>query len=384
MQTRRQHTLGHGANETGAVDASDDRLWVIDLGDGQLRVVQGQDALMDLIASHRLPQSARAYELSAVPKTLGEIPEVAPAFETQAQASAPTPTKIEAEVAPPPAPPAITPVEPAPPAAEARPHDGSHDPDFSLLDRPFEDDGDYFEDPPRMWPRIAGVAAVLALLVGAGYKLLPSRHATSAVVAPSAPEPTAPIPIAEPAPVAAPAPIAAAAPAAAPAPVAAAPIAAPTPAVAVAPARAEQRLPDPPAPPAPPKQVADALAAPSRAYADLVAQGQRLYEKGNARKAQALFEQALAGQPEGIEALVGLGYAQLDRGKVQEAIGPFKRALDQDGSHAHAVFGLAESYRQQGNRSAALASFKRFLKLQPSGSDADIARRLVQELANGG
>src|SRR5579862_7103764 len=181
MQTRRLHRLGQGANETGPVDANYDRLWVIDLGDGQLRVVQGQDALMDLIASHDLQKSARAYELSAVPKTLGEMPEVAPAFETRAQA--PAPKKIEAEIAPPSAPPAITPVEPAAPAGQAHPHDGSHDPDFSLLDRPFEDDGDYFEDPPRAWPRIAGGAAVLALLVGAGYKLLPARHAKSAVVA---------------------------------------------------------------------------------------------------------------------------------------------------------------------------------------------------------
>ena len=68
---------------------------------------------------------------------------------------------------------------------------------------------------------------------------------------------------------------------------------------------------------------------------------------------------------------------------MQEAIGSFKHALDQDGSNARAVFGLAESYRQQGNRSAALATFKRFLKLQPSGGDADIARRLIQDL-NGG
>ena len=45
--------------------------------------------------------------------------------------------------------------------------------------------------------------------------------------------------------------------------------------------------------------------------------------------------------------------------------------------------GLAESYRQQGNGSAALASFKRFLKLQPSGGDADIARKLVKDLSGG-
>jgi hypothetical protein len=381
MQTRRLHQLGQGANENGRVDTSDDRLWVVDMGSGQLRVVQGQEALKELIASHGLPSSARAYELSAVPKTLGEIPEVAQGFETTAPVPTPAPVVDEVAVAPvletlapaPAPPPAKTEVEvealaappviaPAASATVAPPHDGSHDADFSLLDRPF-DDTDYFEDPPRArWPRIAGVGAVVALLVGGGYKLAHSRHGARALVAPTVPEPTViaaappPAPAPEPTPVpATPAPSAALAPVAAPAP-----------------ARAEQRLPDPPVPPAP--------AAPSPSYSALVAEGQRLFDRGHGRKAQALFEQALAEQADGIDALVGLAYAQLDRGKMQEAIGSFKRALDQDGSHAHAVFGLAESYRQQGNRSAALATFKRFLKLQSSGGDADIARRLVQDL----
>ena len=388
MQTRRLHRLGQGANENGLVDPSDDRLWVVDLGGGQLRIVQGHDALMELIGSQGLSKSARVYELAAVPKTLGEILEVAPAFESAAPAPAPPPAKGEVEIAPPPSPPTITSVEPSAPAEETRVHNGSHDADFSLLDRPFEDDSDYFEDPPRQWPRIVGAIAALVLLVGGGYKLLQSRHAPSAS---AAPEPTfvaaAPPPASEPAPTSAPAaPAPAAAPAsppvaAAPVAAAAAPVAAAAPAAPVAPARVEQRLPDSPPPS---KPVANPPAAPSGAYAELVAEGQRLFERGHGRKAQALFEQALAEQPDGVEALVGLAYAQLDRGKMQEAIGSFKRALDRDGSQAHAVFGLAESYRQLGNRSAALAAFKRFLKLQPSGGDADIARRLVQDLSGGG
>jgi Tetratricopeptide repeat len=383
MQTRRLHQLGQGANENGRVNARDDRLWVVDVGGGQLRVVQGQEALKELITSHGLPSSARAYELSALPKTLGEIPEVAPAFETTAPtptaapvvevvavapvletlAPAPTPAKAEVEVAAPAAPPATA---PAPPTT-APPHNGSHDADFSLLDRPF-DDTDYFEDLPRArWPRIAGVGAVIALLVGGGYKLAQSRHGARAPVAATVPEPTmiAAAPPPAPAPALTPAP-----PTPAPTPT---PTPAPAPVAAPAPTRAEQRLPDPPVPPA----------APSPSYSALVAEGQRLFDRGHGRKAQALFEQALAEQPDGIDALVGLAYAQLDRGKMQEAIGSFKRALAEGGGHARAVFGLAESYRQQGNRAAALATFKRFLKLQPSGGDADIARRLVQDLNAG-
>ncbi len=389
MQTRRLHQLGPGANENGRVDASDDRLWVVDLGGGQLRVVQGRDALKALIASHGLPSSARVYELSAVSKTLGEIPEVAAAYETRAPAPAPTPVVEEIVVAPvleAPAPvpepeptpakaeveaatsaasPEIAPAAPAASTTGATPRHGSHDGEFSLLDRPF-DDTDYFEDPPRArWPRIAGTVAVVACLVGVGYELAPSRHGARAPVAPIVPE--APVIVAAPSPVPVPT----------QAPPTPAPSVTPTPVVAPASARAEERLVDPPAPPAPP-------AVPSPSYASLVAEGQRLFDRGQGRKAQALFEQALAEQPDGIDALVGLAYAQLDRGKMQDAAGSFKKALDQDGSHARAVFGLAESYRQQGNRSAALATFKRFIKLQPSGADADIARRLVQDLSAGG
>jgi Tetratricopeptide repeat len=403
MQTRRLHQIGRGANENGRVVASDDRLWVVDLGGGQLRVVRGREALNELIVSHGLPSSARAYELSAVPKTLAEIPEVAAAFETPAPAPAPTaapvveevavapvletpapaPAKAEVEVAAPAAPPASA--APAPETAVA-PHHESHDADFALLDRPF-DDSDYFEDPPRAgWPRLAGVGAVVVLLLGGGYELVHSRHGEPAPIAATVAEPTViaaapqppPAPMPAPAPPASSAPVAAAAPAPPSAPVAAPEPAPPSaPVAAPAPARAEP-LPDPAvAPPAPP-------AAPSPSYAALVAEGRRLFDRGHGRKAEALFEQALAEQPDGIDALVGLAYAQLDRGKMQEAIGSFKRALDQDGSHARAVFGLAESYRQQGNRAAALAAFKRFLKLQPSGGDADIARRLVQDLNAGG
>ena len=199
MQTRRLHQLGQGANENGRADASADRLWVVDLGHGRLRVVQGQEALKQLIASHGLPSSARAYELSAVPRTLADIAEVAPAFERPAPAPAPVveevaaaptaPAKVEVAVAPAApakvevalapatvelAPAAPAAIEVARPAPVEPPHHDSHDAEFSLLDRPF-DDTDYFEE-PRRWPRIAGASALLALLIGGGYKLTHSRH----------------------------------------------------------------------------------------------------------------------------------------------------------------------------------------------------------------
>jgi tetratricopeptide (TPR) repeat protein len=99
--------------------------------------------------------------------------------------------------------------------------------------------------------------------------------------------------------------------------------------------------------------------------------------------APALFA-LLSETPDRTAALIGLAYVHLDRGKFQQAIGFFQRALDQDRENASAVFGLAESHRQKGNRRAALAEFKKFLTLQSTGDEADMARRLVQELENDG
>src|SRR5262249_22512249 len=124
--------------------------------------------------------------------------------------------------------------------------------------------------------------------------------------------------------------------------------------------------------------------APSSAYPALVAEGERQFQGGHSGKAQALFEKALAETPEGTEALIGLAYVHLDHGRVPQAIALFQRALVQDRGNATALFGLAESHRQAGDRSAALAEFQRFLTLRSTGSDADIARQLVQELSSGG
>jgi tetratricopeptide (TPR) repeat protein len=298
--------------------ANDGQLWVVSDGAGQLRLVQGGDALKELIAKNELTKTARVYVLSATSKVLGEIPELEAAF---------APTETEA-------------------APAAAPSNHAADDDFSLLDRPI-DDGDYFEESARgRWMRPAGLAALLILLGAGGYQVVHARAAPAPVVAATAP-------------VAAP-----------PAPAAVAAPAALEPMVVVAAAPAPQ----------PPRS----MATPSPSYTGLVAAGQRQFESGHSRNAQALFERALAETPDGTSALVGLAYVHLDRGRVQQAIALFQRALGQDRGNPQALFGLAECHRQEGNQRAALDEFNAFLALQPTGSDADIARRLVQELTNGG
>jgi tetratricopeptide (TPR) repeat protein len=350
MQTRRLHQLRGDANKMDRHDAtSAEHLWVVDVGAGQLRLVHGSEALKELVAELALTKTVRVYLLSAVSKVLGEIPELQSAFESRSDASPRTSeTEPEAARAEPEALPAGA------EDAETARSSQVRDDDFSLLDRPF-DDGDSFEEPPRTrWVRAAGLAALVILLGGGGYQLVHSRSATRSPTNEPERESTA---------------VAVAAPAVA------------EPGV-VAPAPAERGLPDPRVTSAEAvQQPVGSLAAPS--YSELVAAGQRQFEGGRSAKAQELFEQALAETHDGTAALIGLAYVHLDRGRLQQATGLFQRALDQDRGNPAAMFGLAESHRQQGNRRAALDEFKTFLTLQSAGSDADIARRLVQELANG-
>jgi tetratricopeptide (TPR) repeat protein len=392
MRTSRLHQVPDGANEVHRHDAAnDEQLWVVCVGAGQLHLVQGIDALRELIAKHALTMTARIYALSATSRVLGEVPELKAAFDSRSDAG-PTTSETEPEAAPaePVAAPAELSVAPAKPAvetagpsltatkaaaedAEAARSNHALDDDFSLLDRPF-DDGDYFEEPHgARWLRAAGMAALLLLLGGGGYRLVHSWSATRSPAVAMAAPPSAKPPVVVPAPVAA-----------AAAPVAEAPVAAPAATVVEPPVAVTAPVPAPAAPAPVAAPAGRPMGAPSSSYSELVAAGHHQFEAGHSRNAQALFERALAETPDGTAALVGLAYVHLDQGRVRQAITLFQRAVAQDHGEPMAVFGLAECHRQEGNRRAALDEFKTFLTLQSTGSDADIARRLVEELANGG
>jgi cytochrome c-type biogenesis protein CcmH/NrfG len=95
-----------------------------------------------------------------------------------------------------------------------------------------------------------------------------------------------------------------------------------------------------------------------------------------------VYHKALALKPTGGEALTGLGYAQLDRGKTAQAGALFNQVLEREHTNAPALFGLGEVYREQGRRDFAVQTFRQYLKLKPSGRDADIARRQIQQLTS--
>jgi tetratricopeptide (TPR) repeat protein len=367
MQTRRLVHLRGGANDIRQPEPpNEDQLWVIDVGAGELRLARGSQELKELVAKLALPKEARIYALAATSRTLGDLPELE---ETFAPPPEPVPEPAPAEVA-------AAPVVAAPEGVvEVAPPRRARDDEFKRLDRSYQLD-DYYEPPARpRWVLFVGVGSLVLLLGFAGYRL-------------SRPSAVPPTPVAAaPAPAAAPPPVVAAAPE--PVAVVAPPPAAAAPQPIVAPAAAPASKPIPaPAVAAPVEPIAEdsvaAVAQPSDSYAALVAAGQQQFEGGRSKKAQALFERALAVTPEGTTALVGLAYVLVDQGKLSQAVGVFERALKQDHLNPKALFGLAESHRQQGNRRAALDEFKRFLSVQPTGGDAEMARRLVGELASGG
>ena len=119
-----------------------------------------------------------------------------------------------------------------------------------------------------------------------------------------------------------------------------------------------------------------------KSYARLVAEAGRLLEKGRTKRAKELYQEAVAQRPTGAEALTGLAYAYLDRGQTVTAVALFKRALAAPHGHPPALFGLGEAYGEQGDRDAALAVFKRYLARYPSGQEAEMARRQIEQLSS--
>lgn len=151
-----------------------------------------------------------------------------------------------------------------------------------------------------------------------------------------------------------------------------------------------------PAPGAPAPNPAPAVAAPAlatgapepakpkpRDYASLVAEGDRLLQRGrsrDSRAAAALFEAALAQQPDGIEALNGLGWASLDSERYGSAVDRFHQTLRIMPNNGDALIGLAETYKMRGDKARALDYYKKYLEVLPDGSKAALARTNVEEL----
>jgi predicted Zn finger-like uncharacterized protein len=115
-------------------------------------------------------------------------------------------------------------------------------------------------------------------------------------------------------------------------------------------------------------------------YGALVAEADRVAEKGSGTRAATLYQRALAIQPRGVEALTGLGYCYTDDEKYALALATFKRALAVNPQHGEAVIGMAEAYRMKGNAKQALEFYRRYLAEHPDGPKASMAQSNVRDL----
>lgn len=115
-------------------------------------------------------------------------------------------------------------------------------------------------------------------------------------------------------------------------------------------------------------------------FAGLIAQGNKLLERGKARDAQKLFEKALLEQPDQLEALSGLAYCYLDTEHYGAAVDTFKRILSTMPNSGEALIGLAETYKVRGDKERSLDYYKKYVAELPSGSKAAMARTNISEL----
>lgn len=117
-----------------------------------------------------------------------------------------------------------------------------------------------------------------------------------------------------------------------------------------------------------------------RSYDALVAEGERLQERGQRERARAAFMAAMALRPEGSEAITGLGFVELDAGNPSVAIAHFRRVLSINPRYSEAYIGLGEAYSRQGNYEAALRAYRDYLHVNPGGSRARMAQNQIEQL----
>ncbi len=112
----------------------------------------------------------------------------------------------------------------------------------------------------------------------------------------------------------------------------------------------------------------------------LLAQAQKLREKGNAEAALDIFGRVADLDPENAEALTGRGLCYLDLSSYAPAEASFRAALEISPDEPDALLGLAETYRWQGKKADAISYYEKYLAKHPQGEEADVARNALEEM----
>ena len=115
-------------------------------------------------------------------------------------------------------------------------------------------------------------------------------------------------------------------------------------------------------------------------YQALLAQGKALYEKGQAKKAIAPLEKAVALKADGDEALVVLANCHLDRGELDKALAAAQLAVAANGRNADGYVVIGAVQQQKSHNAEARAAYEKYLELAPKGQFAGDVRSILASL----
>ena len=118
-----------------------------------------------------------------------------------------------------------------------------------------------------------------------------------------------------------------------------------------------------------------------QSFDKVLAQADRLRDKGSLGKALGLYMKAVELNPDRAEPHVGLGWCFLDQEKYGAALGEFDRALQLNSGYAEAFMGLGEVYKFRGDKLNAVKHYQKYLRALPNGEDAEVARRNIEDLS---
>lgn len=112
----------------------------------------------------------------------------------------------------------------------------------------------------------------------------------------------------------------------------------------------------------------------------LVEQGQMMLQQQRPNEARALFEQAVAAQPDFAPAHFFLGYSLGQTGQHQQAIAHFQQALRLDPNMKEASMNIASNYQSLGDIPNAITWYDTYLKQNPPAAKAAEVRQRVDGL----
>jgi Flp pilus assembly protein TadD len=115
-------------------------------------------------------------------------------------------------------------------------------------------------------------------------------------------------------------------------------------------------------------------------FLELGREGAKAYEKGDLKRAQEIFEQLVAADPNSPEARAALGAVLVRRGQNDDALVHLDRALQLNPEEVSAYVNRGEAYLKLGRKREAEADLKKVIALDPARKNpaANRARALLR------